>query len=181
MRILRALLRIQPAAWWSCPLFGEAAQPEWELSAEADRRRRRSRKPNPTERVVRARSGLPSAGCVGGVLQQMHSPRAHSTDRSRPGPPIPELTPYDFAPISNANFLPQCRVRQGRRRAIRVQEAPPAASAPFVQRLDPINPPASENAVKILQSSLFRSAIAHRVTRPFCSDPETLDASGPLA
>jgi hypothetical protein len=60
----RALLRIHPAAWWSSPSFGEAAQ--WELSAEADRRRRRSRKPDPTERVVRARSGLPSAGCVGG-------------------------------------------------------------------------------------------------------------------
>jgi hypothetical protein len=78
----------------------------------------------------------------------MHSPRAHRTDGGRPGPPIPELTQCDFAPSSNANFLPQCRVRQGRRRAIRVQEAPPAASAPFVQRLDPINPPASENAVK---------------------------------
>ncbi len=39
-----------------------------------------------------------------------------------------DLTRCDFAPSSNANFLPQCRVRQGRQRAIRVQEAPPAAT-----------------------------------------------------
>jgi hypothetical protein len=111
----------------------------------------------------------------------MHSPRAHLTDGSRPGPPIPELTLCDFSPSSNAKFLPQGRVRQGRQRAIRVQEAPPAASAPFAQRLDPSNPPASENAAKILQSCFLRSAVAHHVTRPSCSEPETLDVSGPLA
>jgi hypothetical protein len=38
---------------------------QWELVAEADRSRRCSRKPDPTERVVRARGGLPSAGFVG--------------------------------------------------------------------------------------------------------------------
>jgi hypothetical protein len=111
----------------------------------------------------------------------MPSPRAHSTDGSRPGPLIPELTLCDFAQSSNANFLPQCRVRQGCQRAIRVQEAPPAASAPFVQRLDPSNPPASKNAVKILQSFFLRYSVARHVTRPSCPEPETLDVSGPPA
>ena len=70
------------------------------------------------------------------MLQRVPSPSRPPHRRCSTKTPNTRLTRCDFAPSSSANSSPQCCVQQCWRRAIRFQEASPAAiQSPIVQGL----------------------------------------------